>query len=316
MTIATNTFTTFAAKGNREDLTDVIYNISPTQTPFMSAVGKGKATATFHEWQTDALAAAASNIQLQGDDSFTLDPVTATTRLGNYTQIMRKTAVVSKTQDVVKKAGRGNEMAYQVAKKMKELKRDMEFGLLQNQQRSAGAATTGPQFAAVLSWIKTNTAKGVGGVDPAAADGTGLRTDGTQASFTEANLKTVLKQVYDNSGDAPELLMLGTFNKQVASTFTGNATRMNDADSGKLYAALDVYEYDFGTIKIVANRFQRSRDGLVINTDLWAVPFLRPVAVSDLATTGDATKKMIITEFTLECRNEAGSGGCFDLTTS
>jgi hypothetical protein len=317
MAIVTNTFLTFSAKGIREDLTDIIYNIAPTQTPFMSSVGKTKALQTFHEWQTDSLAAASlTNAQLQGDDITTFDPATATSRLGNYTQILRKTVVISDTQDVVKKAGRASEVAYQVAKKLKELKRDMEATLLNNQQRSAGSSTSAPQLAGVESWIFTNTSKGATGVDPVAADGTGLRTDGTQRAFTEALFKNVIGGVFDNSGEEPDIAMLGRFNKQIASTFTGNATRMNEADTGKLFASVDVYEHDFGTLKIVPNRFQRSRSCLIINSELWAVPFLRPVKIEDLAKTGDAEKKMIITEMSLEARNEAGSGGVFDLTTS
>lgn len=317
MAIVTNSYLTFSAKGIREDLTDIIYNIAPTQTPFMSSVGKTKATQTFHEWQTDSLAAAqTNNAQLQGDDISTFDPATATSRLGNNTQILRKTVVIADTLDVVKKAGRASEVAYQVAKKLKELKRDMEATLCNNQQRSSGSSTSAPQLAGIESWIKTNTNLGSGGSDPAASDGTGLRSDGTQRTFTEALFKSVLGSIFDNSGDEPEMAMLGRFNKQVASTFAGNATRMNEADTGKLFASVDVYEYDFGSLKLVPNRFQRSRSALIINQDLWAVAFLRPVKIEDLAKTGDAQKKMIITEMTLESRNEAGSGIVADLLTS
>lgn len=317
MAIVTNTFLTFSAKGIREDLTDVIYNISPTQTPFMTSIGKTKATQTFHEWQTDALAAASTaNAQLQGDDVSTFDPATATTRLGNYTQILRKTVVIADTLDVVKKAGRQSEVAYQVAKKLKELKRDIEATLTNNQQKSAGSSTSAPQLAGVDSWIATTTSFGAGGADPSTTDGTSLRTDGTQRPFTEVLLKSVIKLIYDNSGEEPNFVMVGSFNKQVASTFAGNATRMNDADSGKLFASVDVYESDFGTLKIVPNRFMRSREALVINEDLWACAYLRPVKIEDLAKTGDAEKKMIITELSLEARNALGSGGVFDLTTS
>ena len=317
MAIVTNTFLTFSAKGIREDLTDIIYNIAPTQTPFMSSIGKSKATQTLHEWQTDSLAAAqTNNAQLQGDDISTFDPATATSRLGNNTQILRKTVVISDTQDVVKKAGRASEVAYQVAKKLKELKRDMEATLLNNQQKSSGSSTSAPQLAGIESWIFTNNSLGATGVGPAAADGTGLRTDGTQRAFTEALAKTVIGSIFDNSGEEPDLMLLGRFNKQIASTFTGNATRMNEADTGKLFASVDVYEHDFGTLKIVPDRFQRSRSAHIVNSELWAVAFLRPVKIEDLAKTGDAEKKMIITEMTLEARNEAGSGSVSDLTTS
>lgn len=317
MAIVSNTFLTFNAKGIREDLTDIIYNISPTQTPFMSTIGKAKATQTFHEWQTDSLTAASTtNAQLQGDDISSFDPVTATTRLGNYTQISRKTVIIADTENVVRKAGRANEVAYQVAKKMKELKRDMEASLTNNQQRTVGSSTSAPQLAGLESWIKTNTSAGVGGSDPAASDGTGLRTDGTQRALTEALVKTVAKSIFDNSADEPEMLMVGSFNKQIASTFTGNATRMNEADTGKLFAGVDIYDYDFGTLKIVPNRFQRARSAFIVNSDLWACAYLRPMKIEDLAKTGDAEKKMLIVEYTLEARNEAGSGIIADLTTS
>lgn len=318
MAIVTSTFLTFSAKGIREDLTDIIYNIAPTQTPFMNSIGKSKATQTLHEWQTDSLAAASvTNAQLQGDDISSFDPVTATTRLGNNTQILRKTVIISDTQDVVKKAGRSSEVAYQVAKKLKELKRDIEATLTNNQQKGTGAATTAPQLAGLGSWVGTNAVVGATGVSPTTpTDGTGLRTDGTQVAFTESNLKKVIKSIFDNSGDEPEFIMLGSFNKQIASTFTGNATRMNEADTGKLFASVDVYESDFGALKIIPNRFQRSRDVWIINQDLWSIAFLRPVKIEDLAKTGDAEKKMIITELTLEARNEAGSGIVADCTTS
>lgn len=316
MTIVTNTYLTFSAKGIREDLTDIIYNISPTQTPFMNSVGKTKATQTLHEWQTDSLAAAAQNAQIQGDDISTFDPATATTRLGNNTQILRKTVVISDTLDVVKKAGRASEVSYQVAKKMKELKRDIELALCANQQKTSGSSTSAPQLAGLESWIVTNTSFGATGANPVAADGTGLRTDGTQRALTEALIKAVAKGIFDNSGDEPELLMVGSFNKQVVSTFTGNATRMNEADTGKLFASVDIYEYDFGTLKVIPNRFQRSRSAFVLNQDLWRIAYLRPVKIEELAKTGDAEKKMIITELTLEANNEAGSGIIADLLTS
>lgn len=316
MTIVANTYQTYTAKGIREDLTDVIYNISPTQTPFMTSVGKTKAKQTFHEWQTDSLAAASTtNAQIQGDDISSFDASTATTRLGNYTQISRKTVIVSDTLDVVNKAGRKSELAYQVAKKLKELKRDMEAILCNNQPRGVGTSTSAPQLAGLGAWVKTNTSSGSGGSNPT-GDGTDTRTDGTQRPFSEVLLKNVAKSIFDNSGEEPDMLMVGSFNKQVASTFAGNSTRMNDADDGKLYASVDVYDYDFGRLKIVPNRFQRARDGWVLTNDLWAVAFLRPVKIEDLAKTGDADKKMLITEYTLESRNEAGSGIVADLTTS
>lgn len=312
----TNTFTTYSAIGIREDLTDVIWNISPTETPFVTSVERAKALQTLHEWQTDALAAAAANAQVQGDDIGTssFDAVTPTVRRNNDTQIARKTVIIADTEEVVRKAGRKSEVAYQIAKKGKELKRDIEFNTIGlNQAKGAASAGVAPLLASILSWIKTNTDKGAGGADPSAADGTGTRTDGTQRNFAEASLKNVLAGIYTNSGDEPELLMVPPLVKQEASSFTGNSTRFKDADDAKLMAAIDIYTYDFGSVRIVPNRFMRVRDALVINTDLWAMAWLRPIKLVDLAKTGDATKKMLVGEWTLEARNEAGSGGVFDI---
>jgi Family of unknown function (DUF5309) len=240
--------------------------------------------------------------------------VSATSRLGNYTQISRKTVIIADTEEVVRKAGRKSEIAYQVAKKGKELKRDIEAILTgTNQARLAGNSTTAPNTATILSWIKTNTTKGSGGSDPSAADGTGTRTDGTQANYVESNLKTVLQNIFTNSGDEPEFLMVPPAIKLEVSAFTGNSTRYKDADDARLVATIDIYVGDFSTVRVVPNRFMRTRDAIVVNTDLWAVAWLRPIKLVDLAKTGDATKKMLVGEYALEARNEAGSGGSFDL---
>lgn len=313
--IVTNTFTSYDAKGIREDLTDVIYNIAPTDTPFMSSINKGKATAVLHEWQKDTLASATTaNAQLEGDDLTSFTTQAATTRLTNYCQISRKDVIVSGTMETVKKAGRKSELAYQVSKRMKELKRDMETILTANQAKTAGTATLARSLGGLGSWVGTNDDFGTNGVSPT-ADGTDTRTDGTQRAFTEALLKNVIQLAWTAGGD-PNMIMLGSFNKQAASGFAGNATRMIDADEGKLIAAVDVYKSDFGEMKIVPNRFSRSRDGWVLETDKWAVCYLRPVRLVDLAKTGDAEKKMVLAEYTLESRQEAASGLVADLTTS
>jgi hypothetical protein len=314
MSLPNNTHSTYAAVGNREDLSDQIYRIDPTDTPFMSAVEREKASAVNHEWQTQALASVdTDNAVLEGDDA-TTDAATATVRLGNIAQISDKVARVTGTQRVVDSAGRDDEMAYQEMLKGLELKRDMESILCgTNQAKNAGAAGTARRTASVLSWIKTNTSKA--GSDPSAADGTGTRTDGTQRAFTEAQLKSVLKAIYD-SGGKPDTVMVGSFNKQAFSTFTGRATPMEDTKSKKIVASVDVYESDFGTLKVVANRFQRARDALVLQTDMWAVAYLRKFVSIPLAKTGDSERKQILSEYALVSRNEKASGGVFDLTVS
>jgi len=315
MAFITNTFTTFNAKGLREDLGDIIYNISPTETPFMTGVAREKATAVFHEWQTDALEAPnGGNAQIQGDDISTFDPVVPTVRLGNYTQISRKTVIIAGTEEVVDKAGRKSEVGYQVAKKGKSLKRDLETILLQNQARTAGAVgATAALTASVLAYIHTNVSMGAGGANPV-GDGTNARTDGTQAAITEAMLQATLASVWQNSGDEPDMVLVNSSQKQNISKFVGNNTRYINADEEKLVTSVDVYVYDFGTVEVKPDRFMRQRDALILNTDLWAVAWLRPISLTDLAKTGDNTKKMLLGEYALTARNEAGSGLLADLT--
>src|SRR4051812_27066212 len=203
MAIITGTALTFSGspglQGLREDLSDMIYNVSPDDHPFMSNVGRGTADAVYHEWQTDSLAAAnVSNAQFQGDDIATFSAASVTSRLGNRTQISRKEVIISGTVDAVNKAGRATELAYQLVKRGRELKNDIESILLNNQAKVVGAAATAPLLAGVPSWIKTNVDHV--GTNPA-GDGTNARVDGTPRAFTETMLKTVMKSVYTNSSE-------------------------------------------------------------------------------------------------------------------
>ena len=317
MAIVTNTFQTFTAIGNREDLSDIIYNISPTETPFISAIGKEKATGVLHEWQNDTLRAAAANAQVEGDEiAFTA--VVPTTRVNNRTQISRTSVIVSGTQDTVNSAGRNNELAYQISKSSKELKRDMEVVLTANQSAAVGGAAAARTSSGLTSWIQANTSVGTNGANGAVAgvDTPGvLRTEGTQRAFTEAQLKDVVKQCWDSGGD-PSMIMLGSFNKQKLSGFTGGSTKMSQATDKTLVAAIDIYESDFGSMTVVPNRFSRNRDCFVIQPDMWAVAYLRDFQMLDLAVTGDAQKKAMLAEYTLVSKNEAASGAVFDLTTA
>lgn len=320
MAIATNTFTTFSAIGNREDLADTISNISPEDTPFMSSIGKTTADATYTEWQTDALAAADNtNAQLQGDDVTTYDAVTPTIRVGNRTQISRKTAVVSGTQERVDKAGRKSEMAYQLSKKSAELKRDMETILIGTAQAAVtGATGTAPKTAAMLSWIKTNVDMGASGVNPAWTSGapSAARTDGTARTFTETLLKNVLQLCF-TAGAQPTTIMLGPSHKGTFSAFSGIATRFRDVGSkqqAQIIGAADIYVGDFGEYAVVPNRFQRERDCWVLDPKMAAVAYLRPFMKKQLATTGDAEKNMLLVEYALKVKNEAAFGLVADLT--
>lgn len=320
MALPTSTFATYQAIGNREDLSDMIYRIDPTDTPFMTGAEREKASAVNHEWQTQALApASGSNAQLEGDDPNT-NTTTPTVRLGNICQISYKVARVTGTQQAVDHAGRDNELAYQEMLKGLELKRDMETTLVgTNQAKVTGNTTTARQTASVLSWIVSNTSKGTAGgaADPAAADGTGIRTDGTQIAFTEARLKSVLSSIWTNGGK-PDTIFTGAFNKQVFSTFTGRATPIEETRSKKIVASVDAYESDFGKLKVVANRFQRPRDVLAMEMDRWAVAYLngRKMISIPLAKTGDSDRRQLLSEYALVARNEKASGGVFDCTTS
>ena len=312
MTILTGTYLTYSAIGNREDLTDQIYNISPTDTPFLGKVPTSKATAVKHEWQTDSLAAAGANAQLEGDD-FTYSTPSATTRVDNMCQISYKTVVVSKTQDAVNKAGRAREMVYQLMKRSKELRRDMEYTLTQNQAKVTGGASTARATRSLDAWYTTNVARGAGGASGSTST---AATDGTQRPMTEALLKAGISAAWYAGGD-PDLIMVGQFNKQVISSFAGNVTRTDNNSGDKtLTTAIDIYVSDFGTHTVVANRFSRDRDCHILTTDLWSVAYLRPMNTVDVAATGDATKGAVVVEYALEARNEAGSAIVADLTVS
>ena len=311
----TNTFDTYDAVGIREDLQDVIYSISPTETPFMSAAAREQVKNTFHEWQTDSLAAAVTNNAVIEGDEATLDASTATTRIGNYTQIMDKTVVITGTQEAVDKAGRASELAYQIAKKSKELKRDIESTLLTNQARAVGSSSAARTFASMGAWIATNSNKASDGTDPTASDGSDARNDGTARALTEDMLKDVIKGTW-NAGGNPSVIMVGPFNKQKISGFTGGNTRFDASEDKTLYTSIDVYSSDFGDLEVVPNRFSRDRDALVLDMDYWSVGFLRDFTMHELSKTGDAEKRQILAELTLISRNEGASGGVFDLTTS
>jgi hypothetical protein len=311
MAAPTNTFQTYQAIGNREDLSNVIYNIAPTDTPFMSGIPKGTADSTLHEWQTQDLAAAANNAQIEGDDA-TAAAVTPTVRLNNRTQISSKTVIVSGTEiSGMNPAGRKNELAYQISLKGKELKRDMETALTQNTTAVTGNSTTARQLRGLEGWIATNNSLGAGGAAPNYNTNT-APTDGTQRTFTEALLKDVLQQIFVQGGD-PNLITVGPSQKQTFSTFTGGATRFDKAEDKSVTAAVDVYISDFGTMKVMPNRFQRARTVFILQTDMWELSVMRPMQTYELAKTGDAEKRQLLTEYTLQASQEKSSGAVRDV---
>ena len=315
------TLLTYDTFGKREDLTDIIYNISPTDTPFMSGVGKTKATNTKYEWQTDSLGAVAANAKAEGA-SITYPTLTSTSRKHNNTQISTKAVQVSGTDDAMNLAGRNTELAYQVAKAAKELKRDMENALLSNTASAAGSSGSPTRtLGGVQTWIATNVSAGTGG--SGAGDGA-ARTDGTQRVFTETLLKTVLRDCFDSGGN-PNQIQLNAFNKQKLSMFTGGATRFDKAEDKRLITSIDVYESDFGTLQVQPNRFirksnataaKRGQDVLCLEMDFWAVAFLRDFKLQTPGQSADADQRFLVAEYTLEAKNEAASGMVTDVTTS
>ena len=312
------TYQSYQAIGQREDLSDVIYNISPTDTPFMTSVGKTKATAVYHEWQKDSLAAVnTSNAVVEGATASdaTLSP---STRIGNRTQISQKTVKISGTLETVNKAGRKSEKAYQLAKASAEIKRDMEAILLSNQVAAAGDTSTARTLGGLQTWLASNTSNGVGG--SAGASGSTARTTGTDRAFTATLLNTVIQSAYTNGGN-PTILMVTPAQKVVASTFAGIATRYKDVPSNvqaSIIGAADVYVSDFGTISIVPNRFIPNADSddtaFLLDPEMAAVAYLRPFQTNELAKTGDADVTQLLVEYTLEVKNEAAHGIISDLT--
>jgi hypothetical protein len=312
------TYQTYTAIGQREDLANVIYNISPTDTPFMTSVGKTSATAVYHEWQKDSLAAVnTSNAVVEGAaaSDATLSP---TTRIGNRTQISAKTVKVSGTLETVNKAGRKSEKAYQLAKASAEIKRDMEAILLSNQVAAAGDATTARTLGGLQAWLNTNYSGGTSGT--AGASGTTARVTGTDRAFTQTILNTVIQSAYV-AGGSPTILMVTPAQKVVASTFAGIATRYKDIPSNvqaSIIAAADVFVSDFGTISIVPNRFIPNSDNddvaFLLDPEMASVAYLRPFQTNELAKTGDADVTQLLVEYTLEVKNEAAHGIIADLT--
>lgn len=306
----------------REDLTDMIYEISPTETPFMSNASRGTASNTLHEWQIDALAAAVdNNWHIDGDD-FAGDALDDPERIGNYCGIQRKDIVVTRRANKVNTAGFRRALAYQIAKKGREMKRDMEASLMANNAAVAGNSTTAPEVAGLPAWLKTNTNRGATGADPALSSTTfGIpttaATDGTDRALTEDGLLGVIEDIYIAGGDPGVIMCSPTVKRRISNfMFTANsriATPYQDhgktpGDGVRVVGAVDVYVSDFGVLEIVPNRFQRDDDVFVLDMDYWEVAYLDGMQTEEIAKTGDSEKRMLLVDFTLVSKNEAASG--------
>ena len=327
-------FHTYQAIGMREDLSNTIYNIAPTETPVVSSIGKTKATATLHEWQTDTLGAAANTALQEGADAATFTAV-PTVRATNRTQIMGKTVNITGTLDSVDKAGRKTETAYQLAKAGQELKRDIEFAILGNIAPVTAAGGTAPKMASLQTWIRTNwtsvgTVAAGAPAAPAAPAGSAIRTKaaaGNTAAFTEASLKTAMKAAF-NAGGTPTMLVVPPNQKVKVSAFAGiAANRVSTPNAGTttkaaaIVGAADVYLSDFGMLSVIPERFMTSdyaanngEQALILDPTMLSLATLRPFQSNLLAKTGDAEKHQMLTELTLQVSNEAAHAIVADLT--
>jgi hypothetical protein len=315
----TGTYVTFSAVGLREDLENVIYDISPTDTPFMSMGGRESAVAVNHEWQTDALAAAADNFAEEGSTLTAAEP-TATTRLSNICQISLKTTLVSGTLDAVSKAGRKEELAYQMSKRAKELKRDMERSYVGvNVSKTPMAAdTTVRKLGSLSSWVTTNASIGSGGTAVGSGGNGAARTDGTARTFTETLMKASILAAFNNGADI-KYLMMAPSQKQTFSSFvgvgaSGGASNRIDAGDQRIIGGMDVYVSDFGEMAVVPNRFQRSRDVWMLDPEYYEIAYLRPFFQREVASTSDGEQRAIICEHTLVVKNEKALGAVYDLS--
>ena len=318
MTQPTNTFDSYDATGIREDLSDIITNISPEETPFYSACKKTKATNTLHEWQTDSLRASAANAHVEGDE-ITANARTATTRLGNYTQIFVDAVSVPDTDEGLSKAGRAKELGYQVLKVAKEQKLDIEKALFDNNARAAGSSTVARELAGAPAWMITNTVFGANeGADPT-GDGTDARTDETTAltAFSQTKFDTAMQSIWEQGG-TPDVCYLSAFQMSKALGFVGNNSQRSTigASDGAVANLLSVYMTPWGNVEFMPTRENRSRDVFIMQNDMWEVAVLRPTKNKELSRTADASRRSVITELTLVCRNEKASGIIADNTVS
>lgn len=318
-----NTFDTYSAKGLRESLHDRIYDISPEETPFMSAAMRGQAKQRNEDWQTDALASPdTANAHIEGDDISAFQAITPTVRVGNHTQISRKAIILSDTEEVVDKAGRRSELAYQLSRRGVELKIDIEAMAMENIAGDAGSSSSARVSAGLGAWLKTNVDLATDGANPTYTQGVpdAARTDGSARAFTETILQDVVESMWVAGGKVRNLFV-GPFNKRAVSNFSGVVTRnfdMSNVDPAPtaVIAAVDVYVTDYGTLKVIPTRWSRDRDAYFLDFDLISFLWLRPMATVKLAKTGDAEKRMLRGEWTLKIHNEAGLGLAADLTTS
>ena len=319
----TNLYDAYDAVGQREDISDLIHNISPTETPFLSAIGTTDAGQKYHQWQTDTLASpSGTNAAVEGDDATLVEP-TPTVLVGNYTQISTKIFGVSGSVEVTEKYGRDSELAYQAAKSARELKTDVDMAMTGvNNASVAGDASTARESGSLEAWLETNTSIGGGsGANGGFSSGiVGARTDGTLRGFTQGLLDTVIESCWDN-GAKPSIILAGAKQKTNLSGFDGVGARRTDAESRTIYATADLYVSNFGELRVVPSRHIRKtssidRNVFVVDPEYAKTAYLRPWQQFDLAKTGDSIRRQMLVEWTLEVCNEKAHGLVADLNDS
>lgn len=319
MAVTANTNETYDVSTIREDLSEAMASITPTETIFMSSIGSRSVDNTYFEWSEVDLAAAGANRQIEGDVGLSNTAPTNAVRKGNYTQISAKVVEVSSTNQAVNGVANAQTVAKQVAYKLSELKRDMEKMLLDNVAAAAGASGTARQTAGLPAFLTTNVERGTGGAN-GTTSGTGeagyvdaAATDGTQRAITEALLKSVIASCWDE-GAEPSIVLCGSSQKQTISGFTGNATKFQEVDGKKLTAAVDIYISDFGDLQIVPARHVRARDVLVLDPSYAEVAYLQTAKQEPLAKTGLSERRLISAEYGLQVTSQKAHGVVADVS--
>lgn len=303
MSLITGAVTTYGTTTNREDLSDVVYRISPADTPFMSAVPRVSSSAVLHEWSTQALQSInTTNAAVEGDD-FQRAASTTPVRRSNVCQISKRNATVTGTQRAVNPAGIDDMLAHQMSLKSLELRRDMEAILLGNTGQNAGATNAARTLRSFNAWFAGNALRGTGGADSTAA--TAAATDATTGSlrtFSEILLQSAILAAYEDGGE-PTMVLVGPRNKQIFSTFTGRTTSQQIVSADRVLGAASIYASDFGDLMVKPNRSQRSRDVYVVDPTKVAVAYLRPFQSLEAGSVGDAVTRELLAEYTLEMRH-------------
>ena len=318
MAVPANTAQTYQSKLIREDLQSIVEMLTPTETPFLTAIGKGTARSTFSEWSTVELSASTdTNAEIEGND-VVADPAVEGVRLANYAQLSDRVAQVSSTREQADEAGDLNRMSKQIAMAAQSLKLDLEKQILSNKAASPGSASTPRISASFASFLRSNVSRGTGGVSPTLSGTTSgypnaAATEGTQRALTEAMLRTLIGTVWTNGAD-PTLVFVGPTNKQLISTFTGNATTFRESDSRKLVNAVDVYVSDFGELSIVPSRQIRARDLFIVDPSKVEIAYYQKFQQKELAKTGHSDRRMVFTEYMLRVKNERAHAVIADLS--